>query len=95
MARQVNPFAVCKAAGKRGRWPKKKIERCIRTVKSKAGVGHITSIENSKASQAVWMGKQLCNKMVGDQKEACLSGVRFVADELGFAGFSLSGRRRR
>jgi hypothetical protein len=31
--RESNPFAICKAAGKRGRWPAHKVESCTRAVK--------------------------------------------------------------
>jgi hypothetical protein len=31
--RKGNPFAICKAASKRGRWPARKVESCIRAVK--------------------------------------------------------------
>lgn len=45
MARKVNPFAICKAAGKRRRWTKKKIERCIRSVKGRLGAALNRQVE--------------------------------------------------
>lgn len=51
MARKkVNPFAVCRAAGKHGRWPKKKVERCIRSVKRQLGAV-LTSDDRHKARE--------------------------------------------
>jgi hypothetical protein len=88
MARKINPFAVCKAAGKRGRWSKKKIERCIRAVKKSTGMGHITETENEKVGFALTEAKATCfrrqNKNV---VRACLDGVDFSEKALVRRGF--------
>lgn len=93
MARKVNPFAVCKAAGKRGRWPKKKVERCIRAVKKSVGMGHITDVENAKVKQALWVvERSTCRVAAGPRREGCEAALRRVKEELGYEGFKLSGR---
>jgi hypothetical protein len=96
MARKINPFAVCKAAGKRGRWPKKKVERCIRAVKKSVGMGHITMVENSAAMSALSEGMIVCSRSTkgSDGYDACLKGVTAVAKGLERRGFMVGSYSR-
>lgn len=92
MARKsVNPFAVCKAAQKRHGFGKKKLERCIRSVKK--GMGHITSIENSKAMSALSEGVQFCaSRTMGT--DDCERAVIVIAKGLEKRGFMVGSYSR-
>lgn len=59
----------------------------------KRRLGHITPVESAKVGQALWMAKQACERQGGAAKMGCLLGLEIVKDELGYAGFKLSGRR--
>jgi hypothetical protein len=63
--------------------------------KRKRRLGHITSVENVKVGQALWMAKHACERKTGDAREGCLLGLAVVKEELGYEGFKLSGRNRR
>jgi hypothetical protein len=84
MARKINPFAVCKAAGKRGRWPKKKVERCIRAVKKSVGMGHISDrnlretekIVTSRCVKAYKNDRSMTSNEREIAEDACVLGAK-------------------
>lgn len=87
MPRNVNPFAVCKAAGKRGRWPKKKVERCIRSVKKSSRLGHVTINERIQVSEALTAGTMKCMGYDGATQRACLKVIEYTRAQLRSRGF--------
>lgn len=54
---------------------------------AKRKIGHITSVENAKVAQALWMAKNACGKKSGEAREGCMKGLEIVEEELRFAGF--------
>lgn len=59
-----------------------------------SGMGHITSLENSKVEQALWMADQHCNKNHnGANRYGCQDGLRIAREELKYAGFKVSPSR--
>lgn len=87
MARKVNPFAVCKAAQKRHGFGKKKLERCIRSVKRSVGMGHITMNERIQVSEALTAGTMKCMGYDGGTQRACLKVIGYVREQLRNRGF--------